>query len=362
MNKLQLARKEDKNLDNILHRFEKENPNKQLILLFKAGSHFFDLNGPNSDTDYRGIYIDDIQDSYESNRDKIYLLDYKTKEVERSKNSKDDCDVTLFSLSSFIKLLKKADFNSMEILYTPEDKILFKTPLFDELVRNRNRYIVNDTSAFIGFIRREAKRFGVNIYNYDIQMRFLNFLRQFDRKDRMFEHWDEIKVYSSNNNNEIKFLNSVIDDKKSSKNINSIVVASRMHISTATVGYVIDAIEKICETYGHRSKDMATGEENYKGLYHAMRLIYEANDIFDYGEFKLPFSEERHRTLWNIKNNNVDKDWLFSTIDDEIEKIRIRDMNSVSNRKEVEHILDKLESTLKGRMTLQKVLKNGQNR
>ena len=362
MEKLSQARKEDKNLDLLLNRFEKENPTKQLVLLFKAGSHFFDLNGPSSDTDYRGIYIDPYQDSFESKRGKVYLLDYKTKEG-NVKNSNEDCDVTLFSLSSFIDLLRRGDFNCQEILYCPEDKILFKTPIYDELVANRKSYLINDTSAFIGFIRKEAKRFGVNQYHYDIQMRFMEFLRKFDPEDRprdqplprLADHWDEIKEYAKQNPGEIKFSDSQVSNAKSSKNIDALVIAARMHISTGTIKYTLDAIGKVCSNYGHRSKD-SHGGENFKGLYHAMRLIYEANDLFDHGEFQFPFDKERHQVLWNIKNNKVDKQWLFDTIDEEIEKIRIRDMNTKSNKKEVEARLDKLERTLRGRMSVHNTL------
>ena len=360
MEKLLRAREEDVNLDRILKRFERENPNKQLILLFKAGSHFFDLNGPDSDTDYRGLYIDPYQDSYEANTDKVYLLDYKTKEG-NEKNSKDDCDVTLFSLTSFIGLLRRGDFNCMEILFTPEDKILYKTPLFDELVANRNDYLINDTSAFIGFIRKEAKRYGVNIYHYDIQMRFIKFLEQFPVYDRLADHWDAIKKYAEDHPGEIKFSDSKISNSKSSKNIDAIVIASRMHISTGTIKYTTEAISEVCSKYGHRQKNMAESGKEFKGLYHSLRLIYEANDLLDYGEFKFPFSEERLKILWDIKSGNVDQNWLFDTIDEEIEKIRIRDMNTISNGPFVKGRLDRLEDSIRGRFSVASCMNPSKN-
>lgn len=351
MDKLAKARLDDRNLDKLLNRFEKENPTKQLVLLFKAGSHFFDLNGPDSDTDYRGIYIDPYQDSFESNTEKVYLLDYKTKEG-NEKNSKEDCDVTLFSLASFIGLLRRGDFNCMEILYCPEDKILFKTPLYDELVEHRKDYLVNDTSAFIGFIRKEAKRYGVNIYHYDIQMRFVEFLKQFDPHSRLADHWDKIREYADRNPGEIKFSDSKVSNAKTSKNVDALVIASRMHISTGSVKYTTEAILDVCSKYGHRQKNMANSGKEFKGLYHSLRLIYEANDLLDIGEFRFPFSPERLKVLWDIKTGNVDQNWLFDTIDEEIEKLRIRDISVVSNRKIVESRLDRLENTLRGRMSI----------
>ena len=152
-------------LKEILEKFKNNNPTKQIILLFEAGSHFFDLHGPNSDKDYRGLYLDPYQDSYESTK-KVYQVDYKTK-IGPGKNSSEDMDFTLFSLTSFFRLLKSGDFNMMEILYAPESKIIYKTPIYDELVSIRDRLLVNDISAFLGFIKKEYKRYGINIYHYN---------------------------------------------------------------------------------------------------------------------------------------------------------------------------------------------------
>jgi len=356
MDRLAKARLDDRNLDKLLNRFEKENPTKQLVLLFKAGSHFFDLNGPDSDTDYRGIYIDPYQDSFESNTEKIYLLDYKTKEGKNEKNSKDDCDVTLFSLSSLLLLLKQGDFNCQELLFCPEDKILYKTPIYDELVKKRREYLVNDTSSFIGFIRKEAKRYSVNVFHYDIQMRFVEFLKKFPLHNTLADHWEEIKLYANANPGEIKFSDSKVSNAKTSKNLDALVIASRMHISTGTVKYTIEAIEGICQKYGHRQRSMAQDGKEYKGLYHSLRLIYEANDVLDFGELRFPFDEGRMSTLRSIKNGTVDQGWLFDTIDSEIEKLRIRDMNLKSNRREVEARLDRTISALRGRMSVHQKL------
>lgn len=178
----------------LLLRFKENNPNKQLILLYEAGSHFFDLNGPNSDRDYRGIYIDSHQDSFQSSKNKIYLVDYKTND-KGGKNSNEDIDFTIFSLSSMLELVKKGDFNLIEAIFVPEEKIIFKSAMYDELREFRKNLIHNDISAFIGFIKREANTVGVNSHHYEVQMNFLKILENKHPHAKLMKFWDEIKAF-----------------------------------------------------------------------------------------------------------------------------------------------------------------------
>jgi hypothetical protein len=349
-------REEDSNLNLLLNRVKENHPNKQLVLLFQAGSHFFNLNGPNSDTDYRGIYVDMHQDSYDS-AGKNYLVDYKTKEG-NGKNSNDDTDLTLFSLSSYIKLLRQGDFNCMEMLYIPEDKIIYKTPIYDEIVARKKDYLVNDVSAFLGFVRKEYKRYGVNIHHYGQQQKFVEFLRQFPLSDKLAVHWKEICKYAEETG-EVKITNTKVDNSKTAKNIPSVSIATRLHHNTASVGYVIDAIEMNLKKYGHRQKSMAADGVEYKGLYHALRCIYEANDIYDYGELRIPLNWWRHRILKTIKNGKMPQRILFWMIDSKMEKLRKRERTTQSNRNMVEARLNKLEDTLRGKFSVLNDIEEG---
>lgn len=341
-------------LNEILEKFKKNNPKKSLIVLIKAGSHFFDLNGPNSDTDYRGLYLDNYQDSFEAPR-KIYQIDYKTK-IGEGKNTSSDVDFTLFSLTSFLNLLKSGDFNMMEILYTPENKIIYKTELFEELVSIREKILVNDISAFLGFIKKEYKRYGVNIYHYKIQKDFLEFLKKWDAYDKLDNHWEDILEYGKNNEG-IRFTTTKINNSDKSKEIPSIVIAERLYQNTTSVKYIIEAIETVLNRYGHRQKNMAESGVEYKGLYHAMRLVYEANDLYDLGQLKFPFSKERHTLLKSIKNGNIEKDYLFELIDSEIDALYKKELSVKINRKQVERRIDDLDFRLRGKLSILNYIK-----
>ena len=314
INNLTFWKNKDKNLDLLLSKFQSEHPNKKLIFLFQAGSHFFDLNSKKSDSDYRGIYIDEIEDSFQYKkrmenpkkypnlkRTNIHVLDYKTKEQDNRKNTNQDTDLNLFSLSSFILLLKSGDFNSMEMLFTPESKIIFMTPLFYELMQNKKDYLVNDPSSFLGFIKKEYKRYGININHYGIQKRFVEFLSQFPEHDRLADHWSMVKDYAQKTQ-EIKITESRVDNSKTSKNLPTIEIIKSLYSNTSSIKYIKESLEDILKSYGHRQKNMEKTGLEFKGLYHTMRLIYEAEDLIANGEFKFPFSFTRHFILKSIKS------------------------------------------------------------
>ena len=44
----------------------------------------------------------------------------------------------------------------------------------------RKSILINDISAFLGFIKKEYKRYGINIYHYQSQENMLNFLKKFN--------------------------------------------------------------------------------------------------------------------------------------------------------------------------------------
>ena len=119
-------------------------------------------------------------------------------------------------------------------------------------------------------------------------------------------------------------------------------MAQRLYQNTVKVQYVIDALTFNLSRYGHRQKERAKSGVEFKGLYHALRLIYEANDLYDNGEFKIPFDKEKHNLLKKIKNSDINKDWLFNFIDTEIEKLYKRENLTYSNKKEVGRRIDKL--------------------
>lgn len=320
-------------------------PDRKLLFLIKAGSHFFDLNSPNSDSDFRGIYMPSEKEFYEGEPRRRFW-ERKTLEGNKTgvKNTKDDVDFYLFSYTFFLDLLKRGDFNCMEMLHAPQDKILINSPEMTALMAFRKNILVNDISAFLGFIKKEYRRYGVNINHYKIQEDLANFLRKYPVHTRLRDIWEDIKEYAKEDS-QIIFTTSLTGNNN---RVPTVKIAQRFYQNTVTTDYVVSAIDTRLKRYGHRQKNMAASGVEFKGLYHALRLIYEANDLFDHGEFEIPFNDFRHKVLKSIKNGTMGQEQIFDLIDISIDDLYDREKDVLTNRKDVEYTIDKIKFKLEG--------------
>lgn len=91
------------------------------LIIYKciAGSKAYGLDVPGSDTDIRGVFLLPQDDLYSSK----YIP-----QVSDERN-----DVVYYELGRFIDLLAKNNPNMLELLATPEQHILYKHPLLDQL-------------------------------------------------------------------------------------------------------------------------------------------------------------------------------------------------------------------------------------
>lgn len=92
---------------------------KLMLLNCISGSHAYGLNTPDSDVDHRGVFI--------APEKQFFALHCK-EQVNDQKN-----DQVYYELHKFMGLLVKNNPNILELLNMPEDCIVFRHPLFEQL-------------------------------------------------------------------------------------------------------------------------------------------------------------------------------------------------------------------------------------
>jgi len=91
---------------------------QNLILLDTiSGSRAYGLETPESDTDTRGVFI--------LPQDMFFGFTY-IEQVNSDRN-----DHTYYEIGKYLKLLAKNNPSSIELLFAPEDSVIFKHPLMD---------------------------------------------------------------------------------------------------------------------------------------------------------------------------------------------------------------------------------------
>lgn len=95
-----------------------------------VGSQLYGTSTPESDLDTRGVCIPPI---------KVQLNPFEN--FEQKDSGFEEEDRTIYNLSKFMKLCADSNPNIVELLFVPEDKILFKTKEWDYLIENKQYFL-----------------------------------------------------------------------------------------------------------------------------------------------------------------------------------------------------------------------------
>ena len=352
-------------LESFLTEFNILFPKRKIIFLTISGSHFFNLHNEKSDKDYRGIYLPSPEEVYLGKDSGFFQRKTKEGNACGVKNSSEDVDLELISYPLFLEYLAKGDFNSMEMLHAPADKVLISSDLYQYLVANRQYLLIDDISAFLGFIKKEYRRYGINIHHYEEQEDFIRFLKgycpatviSYSKRPKISDIFGPLKAYASEKKS-ISFSETKIHNGVNTKVLRAVKIAQRMFQETVTVDYVIDELTATLSKYGHRQKNMASSGVEFKGLYHALRLIYEANDLLECGEFKLPFDSLRHNTLKNIKDGTMPEKDIFSLVDVGIAELLKKEKKS-TNKESIRRRIENIKFNFTGKAKIAYLLERG---
>jgi uncharacterized protein len=119
--------------------------NNLIIFEAIAGSHSYGTNIETSDVDIRGVFIQPIDD--------ILGFNY-VPQVSDETN-----DTTYYEIGRFLELLKTTNPNICELLYTPSDCIVYKDPIFDLLLENKEKFLSKEAkNSFAGYAISQIKK------------------------------------------------------------------------------------------------------------------------------------------------------------------------------------------------------------
>lgn len=136
---------EVKDINKPLEILNKKLVNAKPLFIVVRGSHAYGTNIETSDIDYSGIYVQSTED--------ILGFNYK-EQVNDDKN-----DIVLYEIRRFLELVRTNNPNILELLNTPEDCILYKDPIFDLILENKDKLVTKKCSnSFGGYAITQIKK------------------------------------------------------------------------------------------------------------------------------------------------------------------------------------------------------------
>jgi hypothetical protein len=238
-----------------------------------AGSHLFGTSTPASDTDLKGVHIPSAADIL---LQRVNIIDNSTG-GKTSANTPEDVDSTSFPLQRYLMLLAKMETNAVEMLFAPNR---VSTALLWQIVyAHRYRFLNANKSNFMGFGKAQANRYAVRGNRLETLTRICDYLASFpNQKDRLFS----LDISRISTLDGVTFTTGA-------DGIQQLSVFGRQVPLPITVGEALSVYRKPLLDAGKRSLTaMDNGGADWKGLYHAHRIIDEGLELFSTGRLTFP--------------------------------------------------------------------------
>ena len=124
---------------------EQKSPGARPLYLVIRGSHAYGTNIESSDTDYAGVFIQSMDD--------IFGFNYK-EQINDDKN-----DTVIYEVRRFLQLLASNNPTVLELLNTPEDCVIYKDPVFDLILNDRDKFITKVCAkSFGGYAKQQISK------------------------------------------------------------------------------------------------------------------------------------------------------------------------------------------------------------
>jgi len=139
----------------------------KVLYLTLSGSKLYVTATPNSDTNYKGIFIPTIEQIILSKAPNVITRNTNNS---NEKNSKDDIDFTLYNITEFFNHLKKSEIGAIDILFSMfnKDNIVFENEEFTKLMKENYELFLNENvKSFIDYILGQTKKFGIKGARYN---------------------------------------------------------------------------------------------------------------------------------------------------------------------------------------------------
>lgn len=319
----------------------------KILIKAMAGSHLFGTSTPQSDMDYKGVFL--------PSKEQILLGNYKdslsyTTGDDQSKNSKDDEDIELYSLKKFCKMIARGDTAALELLFTPEHQILEKDLLWDDILAIRDQLLSSRVSAMIGYARQQANKYGIKGSRMGELNNVIKILRKHETEcagPKLKHAWE-----------------GLLEDLKNFEHVHEITLSAK-HEDSAEVpaldilgkkfdhhcnfDYVLQIMTRIYKNYGQRAREAKKNNGiDWKALSHATRVSIQGIELLATGKITLPLAEKDVKLVRDIKSGSMDYPDVQLILESLLAQLELAKSVSKLQERVSQQVLDELVIRLHG--------------
>ena len=285
------------------------------LVEMKFGSHLYGLNTPDSDIDYKGIYLPTLKE--------LLLHNYKETIKESTgpqydKNRPGDIDREWMSLDRFVRLAVEGQTLALDMLHCTDP--ISSSSEWEFLVAHRKDFYTKNLTAFVGYVKRQAAKYGIKGSRLASIRKAMESMEPYLTKENGYCISDISHVISGILDENIGFVTK--------DNQNFIKVNEKLFQFNNSVDYVYAQLKKIFDSYGHRAKQAEKNDGvDWKAVSHALRAGYQARSIYEKGDFEYPLLETDF--LKKVKTGQLDfKSEVSPVLESLVDEVETLSINS----------------------------------
>ncbi len=261
------------------------------------GSHLYGTSTPESDVDFKEIFVPhprDILLGTAMNHTNLNTNNTATK------NTKDDVDHELYSLKYFFKLAAEGETVALDMIHTPADLVV-KSDLPDVwkfIQDNRSRFYTTNMKAYLGYVRKQASKYGVKGSRLAALRGVLAIVNQIpeqwvDYQEGIPDRLRRTKVEDIKHRlPENEFCEWVFHNHEKTGPQTFYTVLGRKYQTTLSITELKQSLNKLDAEYGERARKAEANEGiDWKALSHAYRAGYQLMEIYQTGDLVFPLRE-----------------------------------------------------------------------
>jgi hypothetical protein len=265
-----------------------------VIVEMKFGSHLYGTDTPESDHDFKGVFLPEAESLILGPAFKgSYAKSINTNtNASDGKNTSQDVDREFYSLHYFLKLALEGQTVALDMLHAPQSAILKSSHLWDVLVEQRSRFYTKNLKTFIGYARRQAAKYGIKGSRLAEVRMVARFLEKTMHRTKWNEDLKLRDVWDWLPKGEHIYFHSGASDKQDSMSLKMYEVVGKKFQETARISYVLPILLRFITEYGLRAQKAEQNEGvDWKALSHALRAAYQIKELFLDGTMTLPLPQ-----------------------------------------------------------------------
>jgi hypothetical protein len=231
------------------------------------------------------------------------------------KNNAMDIDRKFMSLRAFLNELYDGQTKTVEMLFVPPSAIIKTTPTWEHIKRFKADFISkNSVHRIMKYCTNQAERAVIKGFNLNKINKLIGEISKLKMTELNAKTSDWITGLDLNNNHylreevEAHILGIPIKIVPSVSKAPCISIGGKMWDINTRIKNVIISLRDLKNRYGGRSKNAANHGYDFKSLYHAYRLLFEAEELLTTTSLTFPRPEKEVTFLRELRQGLSVKD------------------------------------------------------